>query len=166
MTSCAPVHSGVAELHLISRLRSCERIMKQTSHHRDTEALRNEKKGPYLCASVSLWFMQSISSQLLTRWAIQLGEPPPLAGRQQGFDSYGNPCSWRESNPSPPRQAKRGAPHPRPLVKARGAGHPLPWEREKNPCGGAATPREELSLLPGEKVVEVRDRMRGLFQPL
>jgi hypothetical protein len=38
-------------------VRSCERIMKQTSHHRDTEALRTEKKGPYLCASVSLWLM-------------------------------------------------------------------------------------------------------------
>jgi len=34
--------------------------MKQTSHHRDTEALRTEKKGTFLCASVSLWLMQSI----------------------------------------------------------------------------------------------------------
>jgi hypothetical protein len=34
--------------------------MKQTSHHGDTEALRTEKKGPFLCVSVSLWLMQSI----------------------------------------------------------------------------------------------------------
>jgi hypothetical protein len=38
--------------------------MNQTSHHRDTEALRTEKKGPFLCASVSLWLMQSIFSHL------------------------------------------------------------------------------------------------------
>jgi hypothetical protein len=37
--------------------------MKQTSHHRDTEAPRTEKKEPFLCASVSLWLMQSIFSQ-------------------------------------------------------------------------------------------------------
>lgn len=36
-------------------LRRCEEIIKQTFHHRDTEALRIEKKGPFLCASVSLW---------------------------------------------------------------------------------------------------------------
>jgi hypothetical protein len=49
--------------------RSCERILKQTSRHRDTEALRTEKKGPYLCASVSLWSMQSMFSHLLASWA-------------------------------------------------------------------------------------------------
>jgi hypothetical protein len=43
--------------------------MKQTSHHRDTEALRTEKKMPFLCASVSLWLMQSVFSRVLSPWA-------------------------------------------------------------------------------------------------
>jgi hypothetical protein len=45
-------------------VKMCEGIMKQTSHHRDIEAPRTEKKGPFLCASASLWLMQSIFSPL------------------------------------------------------------------------------------------------------
>jgi hypothetical protein len=46
--------------------RKSERIMKQTSHRRDTEVLRTQTKRPFLCASMSLWLMQSIFSQLRT----------------------------------------------------------------------------------------------------
>jgi hypothetical protein len=49
-----------------------------------------------------------------------------------------------ESDPSPV---------PPPPVKARGAGHPLPWEREN--------PHEEQFPLRGEKVAEGRSRVRG-----
>ena len=45
--------------------------MEQTSNHRDTEAQRTEKKGAFLCASVSLWLMQSIFSQLCQPWVCE-----------------------------------------------------------------------------------------------
>ena len=35
-----------------TRLRSCERILKGLSHHRDTEAQRTEKNARLLCLSV------------------------------------------------------------------------------------------------------------------
>ena len=66
--------------------------MKQTSHHRDTEAPRTEKKEPFLCASVSLWLMQSIFSQLLL----------PVSGHgQDGHDTGGASATPTQQNAAP-----------------------------------------------------------------
>jgi hypothetical protein len=48
----------------------------------------------------------------------------------------------RESNPSPDS---------RPLVKARGASHPLPSEREKNVLSALARLRTVFSFSPGRR---------------
>ncbi len=59
-------------------------------------------------------------------------------------------------------QGKDPSPVPRPLVKARGAVHPLPRERE-NPIFGAPVRAVICSLSLGERVTEVRGRVRGAF---
>ena len=55
---------------------------------------------------------------------------------------------------------KDPSPVPRPLVKARGAVHPLPRERENRFC---ARGRDDFSLSRGERVAEGRGRVRGLL---
>src|SRR5208337_3977895 len=58
---------------------------------------------------------------------------------------------------------KDPSPVPRPLVKARGAVHPLPLERASAVSG--ALPRAmTFSLSLGERVAEGRGRVRGLFR--
>ena len=70
------------------------------------------------CAFRTLWCGNTRTSSY-ARWSMPSG---------RGWKRPG-------SDPSPPRQAKRGAPCPRPLVRARGAGHPPPGERENRVPG-------------------------------
>jgi len=79
--------------------------------------------------------------------ASPLGAPPALPGWQEQFDSSGIATSARP-------EGGEKTPHPPPC------GPPSPLGEGKESVGGDGAPKT-FSFSPGEKVAEVRSRMRG-----